>query len=151
MQPVLRRTFVPLSDPNWNLLSVACLEHTHAINHFALLVSVCVHACARMFKSEWASVFVFTPPRNRGGVIFSLQFVSVCVCVSVCLSVCPDFLWTKFQPNGCTDLDAVFTKWLLTTLARSLLKLVTLGRRSRSRWPKLYEKMMKKKSPKIQI
>ena len=33
--------------------------------------------------------FFITPPRNRGGVIFSLQFVclSVCVCVSVCLSV----------------------------------------------------------------
>ena len=34
----------------------------------------------------------FTPPRNRGGVIFSLQFVCVsvclCVCVSVCLCVC---------------------------------------------------------------
>ena len=28
--------------------------------------------------------FFFTPPRNRGGVIFSLQFVSVCVCLSVC-------------------------------------------------------------------
>ena len=25
---------------------------------------------------------VFTPPRNRGGVIFSLQFVCVSVCVS---------------------------------------------------------------------
>ena len=31
---------------------------------------------------------VITPPRNRGGLIFSLQFVCVCVCVSVCLSVC---------------------------------------------------------------
>ena len=30
--------------------------------------------------------FFFTPPRNRGGVIFLLQFVCVCVCV--CLSVC---------------------------------------------------------------
>ena len=76
----------------------------------------------------------FTPPRNRGGVIFSLQFVCVC----------PDFLWTKFKPNGCTDLDAVFAKWLLTALARTLLKLVTLGQRSRSRWPKMYVKMMKK-------
>ena len=28
----------------------------------------------------------FTPPRNRGGVIFSMHFV--CVCVSVCVSVC---------------------------------------------------------------
>ena len=78
----------------------------------------------------------FTPPRNRGGVIFSLQFV--------CVSVCPEFLWTKFQPNECTDLDTVFTKWLLITLARTLLNLVTLGQRSRSRWPKMYVKMMKK-------
>ena len=29
---------------------------------------------------------VITPPRNRGGVIFSLQFVCVCVCLSVCVS-----------------------------------------------------------------
>ena len=32
----------------------------------------------------------FTPPRNRGGVIFSLLFVCVCVCV--CVSVCPALL-----------------------------------------------------------
>ena len=43
------------------------------------------------------------------------QFQSLCVSVSV------------FQPNGCTDLDVVFAKWLLTALARTLLKLVTLG------------------------
>ena len=29
-----------------------------------------------------------TPPRNRGGVIVSLQFVSVCVCMCVCMCVC---------------------------------------------------------------
>ena len=77
----------------------------------------------------------FTPPRNRGWVIFSLQFVSLCVCV--CLSVClcvRKFLWTKFQPSGCIDLDAVFAKWLLPALARTLLILVTLGQRSRSLW-----------------
>ena len=62
----------------------------------------------------------FTPPRNRGGVIFSLQFV----CVSVCVCVRPDMLvnkipaekmhqfgrnssrtdapiWTRFSLNGC--------------------------------------------------
>ena len=77
---------------------------------------------------------LITPPRNRGGVIFSLQFVSVSVCLCMCVSVCPDFLWTKFQPNGCTDLDAVFAKWLLTALALILLKLVILGQRSRSQW-----------------
>ena len=61
--------------------------------------------------------------RNRGGVQFSLQFVcvSVCVCMCVCFQL---FLWTKFQLNGCTDLDAVFAKCLLSTLARTLLKLV---------------------------
>ena len=58
--------------------------------------------------------------------------VCVCVCVSVCLSVCPIFLVNKIPPNGCTDLDAVLAKWLLTALARTLLNLVTLGQRSRS-------------------
>ena len=58
---------------------------------------------------------------------------SLSVCVSVCLCV-RYFLWTKFQPNECTDLDAVFAKWLLLALARTLLNLVTLGQRSRSQW-----------------
>ena len=31
--------------------------------------------------------------------------------IAVCLSVC---VLTKFQPNGCTDSDTVFAKWLLT-------------------------------------
>ena len=30
----------------------------------------------------------FTPPRNRGGVIFLLQFVCLSVCVWVCVFVC---------------------------------------------------------------
>ena len=54
-------------------------------------------------------IYSITSPRNRGG-LFSLQFVCVCVCVRLCL-------WTKFQSNGCTDLDAVFAKRLLSTLA----------------------------------
>ena len=61
-------------------------------------------------NTSWAKLttkcLLITPPRHRGGFIFSLQFV----CVSVCVSVCPEFLWTKFQPNGCTDLNAVFAK-----------------------------------------
>ena len=54
---------------------------------------------------------------------------SLSVCVSACLCVCvsSSVLVKKFQPNGCTDLDAVFTKRLLTALTRTLLKLVTLG------------------------
>ena len=51
--------------------------------------------------------------------------LSVCVCLCVCLSIS---LFTKFQPNGCTDLDAFFAKQLLTALAQSLLKFVTLGK-----------------------
>ena len=50
--------------------------------------------------------------------------LSVCLCVCLCVRLC---LWTKFQPNGCTDLDAVFAKRLLSTLVRTLLKLMTLG------------------------
>ena len=74
-------------------------------------------------------ILIFTPPRYREGVIFSLQFVCVCVFVCVCPVLC---LLTKFKPNECTDLDAVFTKWLLLALAQTLMNLVTLGQRSRS-------------------
>ena len=60
-------------------------------------------------------VFI-TPPRNHGGVIDSLQFVSlslsvcVCVCVCVCLSVCHSKKKKKTKPNGCTDSDPVFAE-----------------------------------------
>ena len=74
----------------------------------------------------------FTPPQNHGGVIFLLQFVCVSVCVFVCVCVSDIFLLTKFQPNGQTDLDAVFANWLLSALAQTILNLVTLGQRSRS-------------------
>ena len=50
---------------------------------------------------------LFTPPRNRWEVIFSLHFVCEWV-----------WQWTKFQPNTGTDFDTVFAIWLLTTLAR---------------------------------
>ena len=83
------------------------------------------------------SLFFYTSTKSWRGYIFTAVClcVCVCVCVSVCLSVClcvRHFLWTKFQPNGCTDLNAIFAKWLLSALARTLLNLVTLGQRSRS-------------------
>ena len=40
-------------------------------------------------------IHLFTPPRNRGGVIFSLQCVCVSVCVCVCVCVRPDILVNK--------------------------------------------------------
>ena len=43
--------------------------------------------------------------------------LSLRLCVCVCVRLC---LWTKFKPNGYTDLDAVFTNWLLTALSASL-------------------------------
>ena len=42
-----------------------------------------------------------------------------------------------------------FAKWLLTALARTLLKFGTLGQRSRSTWPKMYLWIMKRKIAKI--
>ena len=63
---------------------------------FDVLVGMAIFyegAMVRIFvKVTWSlhdllGLYIITPPRNRGGVIFSLQFV----CVSVCLSVCPMF------------------------------------------------------------
>ena len=59
----------------------------------------------------------FTPPRNRGGVIFLLQFVCVSVCLSVCVCARLFFceqnssrmdtpIWTRFSQNNC------FLHWL---------------------------------------
>ena len=38
-----------------------------------------------LYGQEWSTLNLtfFIPPRNGGGFIFTLQFVSVCVCVSV--------------------------------------------------------------------
>ena len=72
----------------------------------------------------------YTSTKLWRGYIFTAVCLSFCLCTCVS-DVC---LWTKFQPNGWTDSDAVFAKWLLPALARTLLKLVTLGQRSRSQW-----------------
>ena len=67
--------------------------------------SVCVY----MFLSVW----FFTPPRNRGGVIFSLQFVCLCVCVSVCLSVCEQNAdWTDTPILTRSSLNSCLPHWL---------------------------------------
>ena len=78
------------------------------------------------------SFYSYTFTKSRRGYIFTAVCLSVlCVCVCVCLYVCQ---WTKFQLNGCTDLDMVFAERLLIALAQILLKLVTLGKSRRSRW-----------------
>ena len=81
------------------------------IDFWELFSKMCIIMHAFFVVEFHWSVRLITPPRNRGGVIFSLQFVCVSVCVCVCVCVCPAlFLWTKFQPNGYTYFDAVFTK-----------------------------------------
>ena len=65
---------------------------------------------------------IFTPPCNRGGVIFSLKFVcvSVCVCMCVCLSVCMCVRISCEQISSRTDapigtrfsLKGCFLHWL---------------------------------------
>ena len=82
-----------------------------------------------LFASQWSCFYTSTI--SWWGYIFTAFYLCVClfVCVCVYVRLC---LWTKFQPSGCTDLEAVFAKRLLTTLAQTLLKLVNLGQRSRS-------------------
>ena len=63
------------------------------INHMSNILSwkiraTClpnVHGNLRLASTLCPKKVIFTPPRSRGGVIFSLQFV--CVCLSVCLSM----------------------------------------------------------------
>ena len=130
----------------------------------SLSISLCiclfVFLCHSLSHFLWRLVkvspqVIFTPPRNRGGVMFSLQFV----CVSVCQWVCPMFsceqnsssrtdepIWSRFSVNGClphwlkpySNLDIVFAKWLFPALTWTLLKLVTLGQRSRSQWRNIH-------------
>ena len=79
-----------------------------------------------------------TPPKNVEGLYFhSLQFVCVSVCLCVCLSstACEQ---NPSQTDEFTDLDAIFVKRLLSTLARTRLKLVTLGQMSRSQWLQIH-------------
>ena len=59
------------------------------------------------------------PPRNRGGIVFSLQFVSVCVCVSgsACeqhFSQMDEPIWTWFLLHGCLLhwLNSYWNWWL---------------------------------------
>ena len=57
--------------------------------------------------------YIFTPPRNRGGVIF---FTAVCLCVCVCMSVSvcvSGFLVNKIPTKRMHRFGHGFAKWLL--------------------------------------
>ena len=69
-------------------------------------------------------LFFYTFMKSWRGYIFT----------AVCLSVCPALLVNKSPAEWMNRLGrgAIFANWLLTALAQTLLKLVTLGQRSRS-------------------
>ena len=50
----------------------------------------------------------FTPPRNRGGVIFPLQCVCVCVCMCMFVCVCPALLVNKIPAERMNRFERVF-------------------------------------------
>ena len=93
------------------------------------------HSIYRKYKQNTCKI-------NRKRIVFAFLHLHEIVeglyfhcSLSVCVCVCPaELLLTKIKPNEWTDLDAVFAKWLLPALARTLLNLVTLGQRSRSQW-----------------
>ena len=83
------------------------------------------------FKFTWSQFdyddFLITPSRNRGGVIFSLQFLCVYHSMSVCLTDClsvsayeqnssrkDELIWTRFALNGCLPhwLEPYWNFWL---------------------------------------
>ena len=94
----------------------------------------CGGVCVFWMLLVWNGFFVFVCLfLHLHEIMDGLYFhCSLSVCLSVCVCVWL-FLWT----NGWTDLDAVFTERLLSTLTRTLLKLVTLDQMSRSQWPKI--------------
>ena len=53
-----------------------------------IIISVVVLLDIGVILSGRTPIIFITPPRHRGGVIFSLQFVCVSICLCVCLSVC---------------------------------------------------------------
>ena len=57
---------------------------------------------------------LITPPRNRGGVIFSLQLVclSVCVCGCVCVCVCVCLMFSCEQNSSRTNVP-IWTRFSL--------------------------------------
>ena len=101
----------------------------------SLSVCQCVFDCQECIDYLVLSFF-YTSTKERLCFHCSL---SVCLSVCLCVCVCPAlFLWKKFHQNGYTDLDAVFPIWLLRTLAQTVLKLVILDQRSRSRWLNIF-------------
>ena len=71
---------------------------------------------------------IITPPRNQWGVIFSLQFVCLCVSVCVCDSPCEQnssrtdaSIYTRFSLNVCFThwLEPNWNWWLWVTVAKN--------------------------------
>ena len=89
--------------------------------HVWLSLSICLPQCLAVFLV--LSFPFYTSTKSWRGYIFT----AVCLCMCLCVCVSTAFLWTEFQPNRCTDLDAVFAKWLLTALAQKPIEIGDLG------------------------
>ena len=91
----------------------------------------------RFVANKELSTLLMTWYRKTLSLIRFFFYISISFYCSlvVCLSVCQ---LTRFHLYDCTYFDAVFAKWLLTTLAQNQLKLVTLGQKTfwdkRSKW-----------------
>ena len=107
-------------------------KKTTLVKHLLFIVEQTLGALQIFFSKDYVFTF-YTSTKSWRSYIFT----AVCLCVCVCLCV-RLFLWTKFQSNIWTDLEAVFAKRLLSALAWTLFKLVTLGQRSRSQWLKIH-------------
>ena len=98
-------------------------------------------------RSLNASCF-FTPPRNRGGVIFFLQFVCVSVCVCVCVS---GILVNKISTERMHRFGRGFRKMVAYRIGSIPIEIGDLGLKVKVTMFENVCKNDEKNSPKIQI
>ena len=66
------------------LVFILILSWLYCLGWIMYSTPIELHSCE---KAHLTDLYLFTPPRNRGRVIFSLQFVCVCDYLSVCVCV----------------------------------------------------------------
>ena len=102
---------------SWSLVSLYQKVFTGV--DFICIINVIV-AARRHKNFRWCSCYTCTKLWRGLNLIavclsiciflFVCVSVMVCTCVCVCICVCVS-VW-KFQPNGCTNFDVVFSIWL---------------------------------------
>ena len=131
------------------LVVVIVIETGTVVNQLAyttsysnIFLSLCLPVCCLAY--EFMIVFLCSClfKRNRGGIIFYLFCLAlracVCVAVRVCIGMCVCVSVNKIPAKWMHWFGREFAKWLLTALARILLKLVTFGWRSSRQWHNIH-------------